>query len=316
MVSVGDIVSIAGLASPRGMLLNGNYAKVSAPLNADGRCGVKPFTKLVGPLRKMVSVPIGDDPGVLLKDVNITVLPPFNLESEHMRCYTASLDQKCMRACLQDRLGTEIDAFPEHRHDLEELYTLAGRKMRPSFLLNLVYAEQKNSNYERALAILVDLYHSVVSPHVYKIDVPCLISFSLLELKRPHAAQSFIDACTRQTYDAKNLFDVRIKIAESLKHDPCGEDAYKKLLELSPENPAVLMRFGEYYMRKGDLENSIRTIEQAQACPSLNKYQGLNHRILRFLDMARAFQRTGTSAPPLREWACTRDQETPFDIHA
>jgi len=315
MVSVGDIVRISGLSSSRGMLLNGNYAKVSTPLNTGGRCGVKPFTELVGPLRKMVSVPVGDISEVLLKELNITALPVDNPESEHMRCYSASLDEKCMRASLQDRLGMGTGAS-EHRRYLEELYSLAGRRMRPSFLLGLADAERKDSNYERALTILVDLYHSHVHPYVYKIDVPCLIAFTLLDLNRPHAASSFINACTRPAYDARNVFDLRKNIAERLKYDPCGEDAYKKLVQLSPENPVVLLHFGEYYARKGDLENAIRTFEQANACPGLNRDQGLKNHIQRAIDVTHALYRNGTSSTLLREFTCTRDQEESFDINA
>jgi len=66
------------------------------------------------------------------------------------------------------------------------------------------------------------------------------------------------------------LFEFRINIAQSLNYEARGEHAYRNLLEISPGNLGALIHFGEYYSRKGDLENAILVFQRAIACPGLN----------------------------------------------
>lgn len=76
MPSVGDVVSISGLTSARGIQLNGNYGKVTTPVNLGGRYDVTTFTEWFRPTRMVIYVPMGKFADALLEAANITVLPP------------------------------------------------------------------------------------------------------------------------------------------------------------------------------------------------------------------------------------------------
>lgn len=104
-----------------------------------------------------------------------------------------------------------------------------------------------------------------ISRQKHRVFFKCTLAATLPELRRPHAALSFLNSCTRTTIDPKRLFAVRIAIAQCLNDERRGEEAYQKLVELLLHNPAVYMHFGDYYGRKGELENPMRTFERAIA---------------------------------------------------
>jgi len=312
MISVGDIVSISGLTSSRGILFNGGYGKVTTPRNRAGRYGVKPFTEICGPFRKMIPIPMGAIAPVLLKEVNITLLPDDNPESDHMRSYAESLNRKCTNDNSCDRYCDGSPEGLERMRDLQELYSLQGRAMFAPLICDLAYAEESAENYERALALWVDLYHSDIPREPFKLEDHLEIPKTLVRLNRPHAALSFLNSCTRTTYDTRYLFEIIINITLRLNDDPCGERAYKMLLEVSPDNPAVYLHFGKFYERKGDMMASFRMLQQAMECPSVNDDRDLQERIGCGLWRIRPLLLN----PRTQNLTCTRHEEAPFDVNA